>query len=508
MNEILRINRKVLDYLVSLRKNDPSFLFVPRKINNKNRLNEGYWFIGNEYYLQLSFWNGTDWKEKINNIGFNINIDGSSSLDLTAQDSNHKADFLKKIIYELGGGFDRIGKKNRWNKILPGKDYMTNLKAFILVDKPKIDALIERMAPAEISLLDTSVVEKINRVSELRNSQIIFGSQNKISRLVWNTNNWKAPSGLSGAPNSDFKSIYKYGHEEWLFDRSRIIDGYQYGFIQPLSLKTKKHVNNIYNISLYTSDYSEKRYFVGEIKNVECISAELSQEIYLEYKKRGWYDEMVQDLKKIGANYKMFMQLTAEKFLNIRFKYSDVQLEDELMLIADDDPNITAPRYKLLPKISDFILEKESGDFEDQGNKKNTSIRRRITIADSEFNPYHDKMQNEIFELLKVCGEYDNKQVFIEKGRVDLKAKTKSGEWHYFELKTDSPKISIRKAMGQIIEYAFYPNKNRAKKLIIVSDSEPNTNDKQYIQFLRVKYNLPLFYRWYSFEKNELSADY
>jgi len=30
--------------------------------------------------------------------------------------------------------------------------------------------------------------------------------------------------------------------------------------------------------------------------------------------------------------------------------------------------------------------------------------------------------------------------------------------WHYFEIKTDSSKLSIRKALGQILEYAYWPS--------------------------------------------------
>src|SRR5437764_3846201 len=103
MNKIATIHEKVLDYFLSLRIRDSNFFFVPRKINNKGRLDEGYWFLGNEYYLHISFWNGEDWKEKIHNIGFVIHSDKSCKIELSAQDSAVKAAFLEKIASSLTG---------------------------------------------------------------------------------------------------------------------------------------------------------------------------------------------------------------------------------------------------------------------------------------------------------------------------------------------------------------------------------------------------------------------
>ena len=50
------------------------------------------------------------------------------------------------------------------------------------------------------------------------------------------------------------------------------------------------------------------------------------------------------------------------------------------------------------------------------------------------------------------------------------------------EVKTMSAKRSIREALGQILEYAHYP----------------------YMKLLRDKYNLPIWFRLYSFFENKL----
>jgi len=80
--------------------------------------------------------------------------------------------------------------------------------------------------------------------------------------------------------------------------------------------------------------------------------------------------------------------------------------------------------------------------------------------------------------------------------------------WHYFELKTDNAKQSIRKALGQILEYAFFPNANKAEKLIIVSDEKPSEDVIKYLNHIRNLFDLPIVYKYFNLEENELSDDY
>lgn len=89
--------------------------------------------------------------------------------------------------------------------------------------------------------------------------------------------------------------------------------------------------------------------------------------------------------------------------------------------------------------------------------------------------------------------------------RVDIQGKLKdSNEWHYFEIKTYSAKRSIREALGQILEYAHYPSSIRASRLYIIGPEEPDEMDIAYLNMLRKIYNLPIWFRWYSFEDNKL----
>lgn len=89
--------------------------------------------------------------------------------------------------------------------------------------------------------------------------------------------------------------------------------------------------------------------------------------------------------------------------------------------------------------------------------------------------------------------------------RIDIKGFSKKDqEWHFFEVMTVSAKRCIREALGQILEYAHYPNVSRAKKFFIIGPEPPDDNDKAYMQLLRNKYNLPIWFRWFSLKDNKL----
>lgn len=335
----------------------------------------------------------------------------------------------------------------------------------------------------------------------------------KISKICWNSNGWKFPSGSKGKSTSAgaFEATSGYGHEEWLFDRSRIIEGYHYAFLQPLNLKSDKHVGKTYNIFLYTIT-GGKKYFVGKIKKARCISKDESQKTFKIYKKKGWLKEMAGDIEKAGANPKAFKEETPPTlFFNVKFKFEGVIRPDELEEISEEENNITTYHCVLLPKKDDFKIAYDlPGDEEDEneGNLRNTKKRKRTYKADSSFDPYHDKLQNALWLLLRNDYKKEYKKVDIEKNRVDIKAKTLSGKWHYFEIKTDNPKLSIRNALGQIMEYSYWPEAERAEKLIIVSYNAPDPETKRYLIHIRKQFGLPVFYRFFNMAKNVLSKDY
>lgn len=511
MDVTQRIHEKILDFLIKENKKNPDFYFTTRLTNRYNRLDKGYWFLGNDYYVYTSFWEGRDWQRKVWCIGFVVDSQTKRNwLELSAKEDYAKIPFIEIVANKLG--FYKGEADGIYYKDIDGTDYLKNLKSFLENEKLEIDKLIEEHKPNDISIIQKEDFEKYKKTINRRLSQIEFGETNKIVRLCWNANGWKFPSGsnrLKQKPKS-YVEEYGFGHEEWLFDRSKIIGEYHYAFIQAFNLETDRHVGQVYNIKLYTiNPNTDVRYYVGYINHVEGISEQMSEQIYQTYKSEGWISEMKQQVKCVGGEWNPNANY-AQMLFNIKFRFEDAVIFDQYEAISQDDINITSDHFVLLPLKSEIETEVEVDiDNEDtsEGNYKNTAPRTKVINQDVTYDPYHDKMQNALHALLKQRTDI-YELVQIEKSRVDLKAKTIDGDWHYFELKTDSAKLSIRKAIGQIMEYAYYPNNIRASKLIIISDNEPTDGDINYINHIRKNFNIPVFYRYFKFDINFLSEEY
>lgn len=515
MSNILSIHNKLLDYLLKKRESNPELYFLPRKNNNKGRKDKGYWFLGNENYLQVAFWSGRDWKEKVYNIGFFVASDKNSWVEFSAQDSNDKAIFFDLIARKIGG-FYKHKTKNKWYKEYQGKNYISHLNDFLNTDKPKIDKYITNYKPADIyPISENEFILYTKKIIDNRIQQKSKGQVDKIVRLCWNNEKWRFPSGIDGKSKdlNSYERTFGFGHEEWLFDRSKVSDdGFHYAFVQPLNLKSDKHYNKTFNLHLYTIDPDNDKLLVGIIRNVFCISKQDSEAEFLKYQQRGWMDDMKKQVEIKEGIWNSEIALSPEIFFNIKFKFDDVEEFEEYIYIGSDDINISTNRFKLLPKETEFNFDYEEPliipDNQDDfvGNKKNTNTRTKTYNVECTFDPYHDIMQNAINDYLNQSKEY--KQVYIERNRVDIKAITHDGIWHYFEIKTDNAKLSVRKALGQIMEYSYFPNVENAQKMIVVSYDRPNLEVIAYLNMIRTRFNIPVWYRYFDLQKNYLSQDY
>lgn len=142
MEDIRNKHEQVLNFLLEWReRKDPSLLFTLRR-RPIERLQSGMWFLGNEYYLAFSFWTGTDWVNKTQNIYIEINNVGNFRLIFSSKDNPDKAEVLNKTAIALGG-FSRVGTLNLWIKNYEGTDYIKNLTVFLNEDRKRIDTLLD-----------------------------------------------------------------------------------------------------------------------------------------------------------------------------------------------------------------------------------------------------------------------------------------------------------------------------------------------------------------------------
>ncbi len=338
----------------------------------------------------------------------------------------------------------------------------------------------------------------------------------KISRICYNDEGWLFPSGRKDkAVNRDsYEQKYGFGHEEWLLDFSKLINGYHYGFLQPLN--GYHHAGNTYDIHLFFYTQSIGKAYIGCIKNAECIDEKEAARALSIYKKNKWYDEMLTTVANVPANPNLLIN-EGHHIFNVRFKPKDFEdYTSNPQHISEKDPSTRGLYYKLMDKRGDFVFDDDFGAISHPTKRSKAGGRKEAekksekrvhggVYERADYNPVHNKVQNSVKAILEASGEYSD--VVFEKNFVDITATSKTGETHFFEIKTNTARLSIREALGQILDYSEYPNKSKASKLIIISVKPLDGADQKYIQHLRNKFHLPVWYRYYSFEDNSLGEE-
>lgn len=149
-------------------------------------------------------------------------------------------------------------------------------------------------------------------------------------------------------------------------------------------------------------------------------------------------------------------------------------------------------------KLDNFL----NAEITSNKSKREDTVSFEICNATRSYTPIHNIIQNGLKLILENCGDY--KSVLLESDHVDIKALTNNDEWHYYEVKTSTPRLCIREALGQILEYTHFNCHENVTELFIVGQYEPNEQEVKYISLLKQIYNLPICYQWYDIATNLL----
>lgn len=173
----------------------------------------------------------------------------------------------------------------------------------------------------------------------------------KLVRVVWNTNGWRFPSGPNGKSNNagNHEHDYGYGYEEWLFDPNKVIDGYQYGFLQPFNQYFHLYAGQIFSdIHLFAINSNNSlRYEVAHLRDVEVLTENECQSIMAEYHQRGWREEMRKQIAGLKLGQNDLSPHHNGRLANVRFKRTDELTSKAIKLIPLTHPVYRLNRFKL-----------------------------------------------------------------------------------------------------------------------------------------------------------------
>lgn len=458
---------------------------------------DGNWLNGHVARIKPYFWpriySGED-----KDVFFNVVVHGSE----------------KFIGFKLDGYFETT-KALPDHKIKLLEDY----KTLIDWEWPKIpfDQLDDYNWDKLISESKAYVQKYLPHHTHLKK---LLSKESKIARITWNTNGWVKPSGLTGkSTNASFEYEHGFGHEEWLFDGDKVIEGYKYGFLEPIHKFRSKYEGQIFDLALYTRDAeSNKCFWVTNLKDVEVLMPEESEKVLAFYKKEGWYDEMKSDLYNLNLDsdqLDLWIKDGAHELLNIKFKASQLNEIPMELLPVVDDTDIPSKRYTLMDlpigikeKIENSL--KTGFSFGGSGSEESelsTKCKRTGRKREIELELKHNILQTKFLKYLqKIYGKAIVKRECTAYGisRIDVTRMTETG-YVFYEIKTyNSLKTSIREGIGQLLEYCLYPNVHEADSIVLVSHVAPSEEVKNYLNHLKTFINLPFSYIHFDIDLEEI----
>jgi len=353
----------------------------------------------------------------------------------------------------------------------------------------------------------------------------------RMARLCYNEVGWTAAVDISGKSDDNHEGTYGYGHEEWLFELDKLVDGYHYGFIEGIRPHHELYEHNSYDVIFFTVDGRNKKlYWAGRINPVDVITKEEADRIKEIYKANGWLANMeaqVKNVQRLNPNLFQngFSDYKGLSIFNVRFRPTNVDLRSQYLEIPGGSELEKAARYSFLYQIPSYLQGfrsidnaeddeepfefVERGTIDEHGGRRGKfSYKRKPKIVD--VAGVHVDISNVLTD--KLTAEYGEKNVtpnhparFLDR-EIDI-AVRHNRSIIFYEIKTYPDAIAcVREAIGQLLEYAHWQNSARADQWIIVAPAGQSiAGIEQYLRTLRKRYALPIFFQTFDFATGELS---
>jgi hypothetical protein len=179
------------------------------------------------------------------------------------------------------------------------------------------------------------------------------------------------------------------------------------------------------------------------------------------------------------------------KLVNIaNIDYNDIiSTFNDMLVIYLEVENINIRKVNRGTVKEKFIFNNDKVKLVEKRNY--TSIERNTNISIR-----HSIIQSSLYKILSE--QYGKNNVGLENningGKIDAVVKDKDG-YIFYEIKTgNNAESCIRQALGQLFEYAFYPGQQNAKKIVVVGEHMMDNETKNYLNYLKNIFNIPIEY--------------
>lgn len=321
----------------------------------------------------------------------------------------------------------------------------------------------------------------------------------KITRIAFNSAEWRRPTGDAGKneARSTFNAQNGFGFEDWLFRNEWQIAGWRYAFLQGVNKSHKKLLRdrNPFDVTLFTKQPDRRRRYVAIIRDIECLDTTQAREAKSVFEKRGWLNEMRVEIGSVGGNLQALDDPSwTEEILNVRFRIENISWFDAETFASNDDPIMKWPRYMLYDANGAGDALTRSGERRGSGEPPSLAPYLRRGTSWTEVSPEHARMQVKLLARLK--RDFPEARVVPEENFIDVLVETNEAI-RLYEIKSDlSPRMVLRQAIGQLLEYAYFQIApcGRSLHLIVIGRNPLSDCDSQYLRYLQEIISLPLEY--------------
>ena len=175
-----------------------------------------------------------------------------------------------------------------------------------------------------------------------------------------------------------------------------------------------------------------------------------------------------------------------------------------------DDFDRLVPLYEFVETV-DAAAARESRTREFEWRPGNSARVSRARFEREERNIErvlrHNDLQAALFEYLRnTCGdERVSGEQDCGTGKFVDVAVRDGNKYVYYEIKTGySPQSCIREALGQLMEYSFWPGAQPACELVVVGEAPLDGAASEYLGRLRGEFSLPLTYQQFDLDGKRL----
>ena len=175
---IIEIHENILNKLLEYREIDKNFTFYLRQ-RPEEKLNQGYWFLGNENYVNVPLFKVGDSDNKTQTIGFVYELNNNKTfIEIVYKKINNITDNEIKFYEELVSFLPEKEQKandNRYWYIFEKVDLIENLEYYLYTFRNKcLDLLNKYQLTEKYIIKHDDFNMKLNKIIEIKNQNKLF----------------------------------------------------------------------------------------------------------------------------------------------------------------------------------------------------------------------------------------------------------------------------------------------------------------------------------------------